>query len=306
MLAPPAQRSAPASAGDCLWCGRSLDGATGRLAGRVRCDGCGVAITFPRPTADELDAAYGAWYRPRSGRFSGPGDAILRRLRGRLARRLDRIAPVGDVLDIGAGDGALLEALAARGRPALGLEREAVRPDVRAATLSDLDGGWGAIVFWHSLEHLPDPGAELERAAALLAPGGVLVLAVPNAESIQARVFGDGWLALDLPRHLVHLPAGALIERLRALGLEVERVSHWRGGQVGFGWLHGLVGLLPGRPDLYDAIRRPAAQSRRAGTRTRAPVLVAAALLAPVAALAAAAEVAAGRGGSIYVEARRG
>ena len=23
-----------------------------------------------------------------------------------------------------------------------------------------------------------------------------------------------------------------------------------------FGWLHGLVGMLPGHPDLYDAIRR--------------------------------------------------
>ena len=39
-------------------------------------------------------------------------------------------------------------------------------------------------------------------------------------------------------------------------------MSHWRGGQALFGWLHGLVGSLPGRPDLYDAIRRPEARSR--------------------------------------------
>lgn len=67
-------------------------------------------------------------------------------------------------------------------------------------------------------------------------------------------------MALDLPRHLVHLPSAALIDRLRSLGLAVERISYWRGGQVVFGWLHGLVGMLPGHPDLYDAIRRPEAQ----------------------------------------------
>lgn len=137
----------------------------------------------------------------------GIGDAILRRTRGRLARRVDRIAPAGPVLDVGAGDGALLDALTARGRQALGLEREGTRPDVRAAELSDIDGTWAAIVFWHSLEHLRNPGPEIERAAALLAPGGVLVIAVPNADSLQAQLFGDRWLALDLPRHLVHLPS---------------------------------------------------------------------------------------------------
>ena len=33
-------------------------------------------------------------------------------------------------------------------------------------------------------------------------------------------------------------------------------MSYLRGGQVLFGWLHGIVGRLPGHPDLYDAIRR--------------------------------------------------
>jgi hypothetical protein len=264
-----------------------------------------VATTDPWPTEAELDEAYGGWYRPDSGRFSGLGDRLLRFTRGRLARRLDRIAPAGRVLDVGAGDGALLDALAARGRAALGLERVATRPDVRAGGLEDVDGDWAAIVFWHSLEHLESPGAALERAAALLSSGGVLVVAVPNADSLQAHAFGDRWLALDLPRHLVHVPSGALVERLRSLGLEVERVSHWRGGQVLFGWLHGIVGALPGRPDLYDAIRRPEARRNETSGPTRLLVLAEAALVAPLAGLAAGAEVAARRGGTVYVEARR-
>ena len=174
------------------------------------------------------------------------------------------------------------------------------------AEISDLEGDWSAIVFWHSLEHLRAPGQALDDAVAHLAPGGVLLMAVPNGASLQARAFGDRWLALDLPRHLVHLPARTLIGGLRARGLELMRVSHWRGGQVAFGWLHGLVGLLPGHPHLYDAIRRPEARSTPVSPGRRALTLAAAAALAPVAALASAVEVAARRGGSVYVEARRG
>src|SRR5256885_270965 len=88
------------------------------------------------------------------------------------------------------------------------------------ADIADLDRrDFAAIVFWHSLEHLPRPADALARAAELLAPGGVLVVAAPNSDSLQARLFKDRWLALDLPRHLVHLPARALVERLRELGL---------------------------------------------------------------------------------------
>lgn len=289
----------------CAWCGQPIGDRAQHLTGRVRCESCGVANTDPWPTVAELDAAYADWYRPASGRFSGFGDALLRRTRGRLARRLDRIAPAGSVLDVGAGDGTLLDALRARGRSAIGLERESARPDIRVVPLREIDGPWAAIVFWHSLEHLPRPGEAIGRAAGLLASDGVLVIAVPNAASLQARLFGDRWLALDLPRHLVHLPSCALLERLESLGLAVERVSYWRGGQVAFGWLHGLVGSLPGHPDLYDAIRRPEARRRPLSGRTRASIFAAAALLAPFAIAAAVVEVAVGRGGTVYVEARR-
>jgi 2-polyprenyl-3-methyl-5-hydroxy-6-metoxy-1,4-benzoquinol methylase len=274
------------------------------LAGRTRCAACGAATTDPWPATEDLQRAY-ARYRPESGRFSWLGDATLRRTRARLANRVDRLAPPGRVLDVGAGDGTLIDALRARGRDALGLERDSRREDIREAEINDLEGEWSAIVFWHSLEHLPDPGQAVDRAAGRLCAGGVLLVAVPNTASLQARVFGDRWFHLDLPRHLVHLPAAALTARLRSRGLAVTRVSHWRGGQVLFGWLHGLVGALPGRLDLYDAIRRPKARSRPMPGHRRALALAAAAALSPLAALASALEVALRRGGTVYVEARR-
>lgn len=303
-----AVRPAPelAANGACAWCGCPFDPATRRLPGRLVCADCGAQTTWPPPTDLELERAYRSWYRPQTGRFSGPADSLLRYLRGRLAGRLARVAPPGPILDVGAGDGALLDALAAHGRRAIGLEREATRDDIRAVDLDEIDGRWAAIVFWHSLEHLRDAGEAAERAFGLLEPDGVIVIAMPNVGSIQARAFGERWLALDLPRHLVHVPASTLVARLSALGLRVERVSYLRGGQAVFGWLHGIVGALPGDLDLYDAIRRPEARRQPISAPRRAAALAAGALALPVALAAALLEAGLRRGGTIYVEARRG
>jgi hypothetical protein len=168
-----------------------------------------------------------------------------------------------------------------------------------------MTGAWSAVIFWHSLEHLRRPAAALEHAAGLVAPGGVLVVAVPNAASLQARLFGDRWLALDLPRHLVHLSPAALLSKVGDLGFRVERVSYLRGGQVLFGWLHGIAGLLPGHPDLYDAIRRDTARQAPQTPLMRLYALAAGAAALPLAIAGTLVEVATRTGGTIYLQARR-
>ena len=304
-VAPAATADPPATT--CAWCGADLPATASRGGGRVRCERCRAATTDPWPSEETLKSAYAGWYRPSGGRFAGPGDALLKRSRGALARRLDRIAPPGPMLDVGAGDGTLLDALRRTGREAIGLELVSTRPDIHAAGIHEIEqSGFAAIVFWHSLEHLTRPSEALATAADKLAANGLLVVAAPNTDSLQALAFGDRWLALDLPRHLVHLPASALVERLEELGLRVTRTSHLRGGQVVFGWLHGLVGSLPGHPDLYDAIRKPGARRTAISPARRAGVLAAGSALAPLAMAGAAAEALARRGGSIYIEAVRG
>src|SRR5262249_61499314 len=104
-----------------------------------------------------------------------------------------------------AGDGTLVDASGRRGRDAVGLEPHASGPHIRNAEVEDVDGSWSAVIFWHSLEHLRRPARALSHAAALLSPGGTLVIAVPNATSLQARVFRHPPLRPALPPHPLHL-----------------------------------------------------------------------------------------------------
>ena len=292
----------------CAWCEHQFDDADDRLAGRTRCGRCGVATTSPWPSDAQLGEAYADWYRPANGRFSGLADKLLRRSRSALAGRLHRVLPRGPVLDVGAGDGTLVRAFVRHGREAVGVDpyASANHPHVRDVELEEMDGNWSAVIFWHSLEHLREPVRALRHAATLAAPGGVLVVAVPNATSLQARTFGDRWLHLDVPRHLVHISPPALVSAIEAAGFRVMRVSYLRGGQVVFGWLHGLVGkFFPGHPDLYDAIRRSEARQAAQSPLFRLYTLAAAVITLPAALVATGFEVVARAGGTIYVEARR-
>jgi SAM-dependent methyltransferase len=298
-------RTAAPPATACAWCGHEFGRDDERLTGRIRCSECGVATTSPWPSDARLAQAYGGWYRPRSGRFAGLGDLILRRLRSTLASRLHRMLPPGPILDVGAGDGNLVRAFVRQGRAAVGLEPYGSGPHIRQAEVEDVGGSWSAVIFWHSLEHVRQPTRALTHAAGLVAPGGKLIVAIPNATSLQAHAFGDRWFALDLPRHLTHITPRALISAIEESGLRVERVSFYRGGQVVFGWVHGLVGLLPGHPDLYEVIRRTEARSTAQSPAWRAFAVGAGILALPVAVVAAGIEVAMRSGGSVYVEARR-
>ncbi len=110
----------------------------------------------------------------------------------------DRAGPGGSVADFGCGPGQILGQLAAL-RADLRLvgvdgddeclRRAAQRCQAADLVLADLEAPDGAmlggpfdvIVSSHALEHLADPVAALASWAKLLAPGGCLVIAVPNS-----------------------------------------------------------------------------------------------------------------------------
>ena len=76
---------------------------------------------------------------------------------------------------------------------------KAIQSSNPAETLASMDEEFDVIVLWHSLEHLPTPWLVIQRAAERLAPGGVLLIAIPNIESYEFSLLGRSWVHLDTP-----------------------------------------------------------------------------------------------------------
>lgn len=87
------------------------------------------------------------------------------------------------------------------------------------------------ITMWQVLEHLPDPWATIDAAAANLVPGGRLVIATPNPGSLAFRMLAARWAHLDAPRHLFLIPAAAVIARAAQTGLRPVRLTTADGGE---------------------------------------------------------------------------
>jgi methyltransferase family protein len=85
------------------------------------------------------------------------------------------------------------------------------------------------VIGWHVLEHVRNPKDQLLRLAALLKPGGMLGLRVPNIESFGARAAGQWWPWMCPPAHLWFFSSATLPRLLRTCGFEVKEVRTLRG-----------------------------------------------------------------------------
>ncbi len=236
-----------------------------------RCTGCGLVRTAPRPSGAELARWYAHdYYGGGTRKFARPVERLVRALQGGRARWLAKLARpdrgAGRVLDVGCGRGTLLTGFVELGWEAHGVERAEFdaaalprgatihRGDLEALPLDE--ASFDLVVFWHVLEHLPDPAAALRRASELLKNGGLLALAVPNHGSFQARRFGRHWLHLDLPRHLHHFELTTLRALVAEAHLKPCRTSTRAFEQDVFGFVQSFLNAVtPGRPNrLYSRL----------------------------------------------------
>ena len=72
------------------------------------------------------------------------------------------------------------------------------------ALLDFPDASFDVITLWHVMEHLQNLQNTWERLSDLLSERGILVVAVPNCDSYDAKKYGEHWAAYDVPRHLWH------------------------------------------------------------------------------------------------------
>jgi SAM-dependent methyltransferase len=185
----------------------------------VRCDACGHLQLDPMPSGAELEQGY---REAASDAYEEEGAGQRATAATELAR-IERHVEPGPLADLGCWVGFLVEAAAERGWQPVGVEPSdwaAARARARGAEVivapllgAELPGGrFAAVTMGDVIEHLPDPGAALDRVRELLVPGGVLWLATPDAGSRVARAMGARWWSV-IPTH-VHLFTRAGIARL--------------------------------------------------------------------------------------------
>jgi SAM-dependent methyltransferase len=81
------------------------------------------------------------------------------------------------------------------------------------------------ISMWDYLEHVPDPAANLEKAFAVLKPGGYLAISTGDVESLLARLTGRFWHLMIPPRHLYFFSPVTIRRLLTTAGFELVQIG---------------------------------------------------------------------------------
>ena len=124
----------------------------------------------------------------------------------------------GHLLDIGAGTGDFLMSAKKNGWETTGIE-----PNKKANAIATQKGlayiestgvieshSVDVITMWHVLEHVPDLQKQICELQRLLKPNGIILVAVPNFNSYDAKHYKEFWAGYDVPRHLWHFSTTAI------------------------------------------------------------------------------------------------
>ena len=192
-----------------------------------QCDQCSLAWTVSTNSENIIQIYDNEQYY---GRGDNKFISILQCVRSSLsrvrARRYLHMVPheikKPKVLEIGCAEGRLLRSFLELGCDCYGIEhvsypeKRFISSDRIRYYLGNLtntvleDSLFDIIILWHVLEHMDNPDDVLNRVRELLAPEGIVVLAVPNFASMETSVFKQAWFHLDIPWHKYHFTKKSL------------------------------------------------------------------------------------------------
>ena len=213
---------------------RAFGGALGTI---WCCTACGTAQT-EQHHAKQAESTYDSSYFDGSDRYL-EREAELQEHFSLLLDLIARRRSPGRLLDVGCGTGQLLCVARSHGHEVHGIEYSAFASgfardhnglDVVTGTVAEgspsLHGPFDVITINHVLEHLPNPRADLRILRDLLAPGGLLVVGVPNYASAFRVALRYRWPSLLPSEHLWHFTPSGLTSLLHQSGLpKVEVLS---------------------------------------------------------------------------------
>ncbi len=188
----------------------------------IRCVHCGFLMTQGVP----VEAEIGKYYEtPDYISHSDTQQGLMNRVyhwvrqymlsrKAALVKRASGLSE-GSLLDYGTGTGYFANAMVCQGWKVKAIEKS---PQARAFakkqfgldveaehTLKDYPSkSLDVVTLWHVMEHLEHLNEMWETLHRILKDKGVLIVAVPNPESYDARKYKEWWAAYDVPRHLWH------------------------------------------------------------------------------------------------------
>jgi len=202
---------------NCPLCGKRNDAAftvfTQERKGKretqaLRCSDCGLVylMDYQDDRQHLYDGDYGAW---------GGDDADLERMVAkakrqafrRQLRHLQAFLSEGRtrLLDVGTGNGYLLDVAVELGLEAHGVELSAEASakaslrhpgKIRVGTLEAAayaDGSFDVVAMTDIIEHIADPLTFFAEVARILRPGGLVFIITPNADSLTRKALGRHW-----------------------------------------------------------------------------------------------------------------
>jgi 2-polyprenyl-3-methyl-5-hydroxy-6-metoxy-1,4-benzoquinol methylase len=207
-----------------------------------KCQACSFTFTQGTPPTDQIGKYYQSQdYVSHSNTKQGLMNRIYHVARnimlGKKYRMVNIVANGRNLLDIGCGTGYFPAYMKKKGYEVAGVE---VDPKAREFAKNEfglpvyppeeflkdeIDGKFNVITLWHVLEHLDDFNLYLERMLEHLAPGGTLVIALPNHTALDARFYKEFWAGYDVPRHLWHFTPSTLKILAEKHGLKVLRMK---------------------------------------------------------------------------------
>lgn len=199
----------------------------------------GLLKTHPQPSAENLGRYYESddYISHTDGKrslFEKLYHAVKQKaLRDKISLIQDFKPSKGNLLDIGAGTGDFLIEAKKSGWVTTGIE-----PSDKAKSIAKQKGvvfsealsaiqnhSQDVITMWHVLEHVPDVEAQIKELKRILKPDGVLIVAVPNFNSYDAKHYGAYWAAYDVPRHLWHFSKTAIKKLFAAEEMDLVKIA---------------------------------------------------------------------------------
>jgi len=171
----------------------------------------------------------------------------------------------GTLLDVGCGSGDTILLLKQLGWDVYGLEIDmyAVKSAKKKGLSNVQSGGYlkmdtykknffDAVRMYHVIEHLDNPKKALQMIHTILKKNGECIIGTVSSQSIVARIFGQYWYNLDIPRHSYVFSADALLTLMKETGFRIKRVEYCSGGGIAGSIQYMLTNVFHIKVNLVD------------------------------------------------------